>query len=289
MLLFAASAPFYKDVSEGYQYQNVGHKKQMLDSVKKDSLDVLLMGDSQVWAGLSPLQLYGEYGIASYNCATSGQCTYDTMILLKEALKRQNPKIVVIGTSSFYSGPQPLKFLLTHILPVFHYHGFSNRNTKAYGDEKYLGAHLVNTVDPYTGSGKYMEKNKKCDEMSPIQKTYLDDMKDICKARGIKLVFVTMPTGVNWTDGKHDAVQKYADEYDIPYYDYNEAKAFTRLGFNWSTDTRDAGKHVNISGSIKITRDFGRILKAHYTLQDHRGESEYQSWENEYKNCGFYS
>ena len=39
----------------------------------KNSLDVIFMGNSDVYRGISPITLWDEYGIASYNYVSSGQ------------------------------------------------------------------------------------------------------------------------------------------------------------------------------------------------------------------------
>ena len=57
----------------------------------KNSLDVLLVGDSCIYSALSPLEIYNETGIASFNLSTPGQKMWSSYYLLKEAFKTQKP------------------------------------------------------------------------------------------------------------------------------------------------------------------------------------------------------
>lgn len=61
-----------------------------------NSLDVIFLGSSHMLHALYPLQLYHDYGMASYNYSQYGQPFLLTYKSLKEVLKRQKPKIVVI-------------------------------------------------------------------------------------------------------------------------------------------------------------------------------------------------
>lgn len=69
---------------------------------EENKFDVLLMGSSHMLNSVNPNILWKEFGITSYNYGTGGQSLDVTYYLLKEALKTQNPKIVVLDL--FYLG-----------------------------------------------------------------------------------------------------------------------------------------------------------------------------------------
>ena len=95
-----------------------------------------------------------------------------------------------------------------------------------------------------------------------------------------------------------EASKPYADPHALQaYYEkeranllyfYNEQKEFNQLSFDWATDTRDGGDHVNLNGSKKICTDFGKRVSERYSLTDHRNDSEYTEWEERYKSLGLY-
>jgi hypothetical protein len=50
-------------------------------------------------------------------------------------------------------------------------------------------------------------------------------------------------------------------------------------GFDWMTDSRDGGNHLNYSGAKKISVWLGNYLVKDYQLEDHRKDSRYQRWQ----------
>ena len=69
---------------------------------KMDSIDIVFLGTSHMNAGLIPMELYKEYGLKSYNLATSAQPIEASYYLLKEALKTQSPSLCVIDASGLW-------------------------------------------------------------------------------------------------------------------------------------------------------------------------------------------
>lgn len=61
----------------------------------KDSIDVLLIGSSHIFFGSSPLKMWEEYGFTSYVRGSANQPPLISYYTLKDALKNQNPSVVV--------------------------------------------------------------------------------------------------------------------------------------------------------------------------------------------------
>ena len=68
----------------------------------KNQVDVLCIGSSHVYYGINTCQLYEDYGIASYLLASPGQPVWISYYLLEEALKTQNPRLVVLDIGTLY-------------------------------------------------------------------------------------------------------------------------------------------------------------------------------------------
>ena len=68
----------------------------------KDSLDVVFVGDSSIYKGVSPMQLWHEHGIASYNYASPTQRVWDSYYCVKEVLNYQKPKVIVMDTNQIF-------------------------------------------------------------------------------------------------------------------------------------------------------------------------------------------
>lgn len=66
--------------------------------MEENSVDVLFLGSSHMASGLSPQKLYDEYGITSYNLGCERQNLITSYYWLKEALRYQSPRAVVLDS-----------------------------------------------------------------------------------------------------------------------------------------------------------------------------------------------
>ena len=71
-------------------------------NMKQNSVDVLFLGSSVVVNSYSPQVIYDTYGIRSYNLASEQQSIFLSYYWLQEALRFQNPKVVVLDTGYLY-------------------------------------------------------------------------------------------------------------------------------------------------------------------------------------------
>lgn len=76
----------------------------------RNSVDVLFFGSSHAASGFDPQQLYDNYGITSYNLGCEQQNLLVSYYWLKEALKYQSPKVIVLDTymMQWYNESEPL-------------------------------------------------------------------------------------------------------------------------------------------------------------------------------------
>ena len=61
-----------------------------------DSVDVVFIGASEVYAGFSAAYAYGAYGFTSYPVATRSNTVMNYLTCVKEAVRTQHPKLIVI-------------------------------------------------------------------------------------------------------------------------------------------------------------------------------------------------
>ncbi len=71
-------------------------------NLKRNTVDVLFFGSSHAVSSFNPQILYDNYGIVSYNLGCEQQSLLITYYWLKEALKYQTPKVVVLDTYTFH-------------------------------------------------------------------------------------------------------------------------------------------------------------------------------------------
>lgn len=93
-------------VRQKWDYESDNAAQMIVEGYYKepiDSLDVLFLGASTIRNGMSPLEIYEQYGITGYSRATSVQIPLISYYLMMETLKTQNLKAVVIDASSLSS------------------------------------------------------------------------------------------------------------------------------------------------------------------------------------------
>lgn len=70
--------------------------------MERDSIDVLFLGSSHCVAAFDPQEIYDQYGLRSYNLGTEQQSILVSYYWLKEALRYQHPKAVVLDVFICY-------------------------------------------------------------------------------------------------------------------------------------------------------------------------------------------
>lgn len=101
--------------------------------LEEDSVEVLLLGSSQIMTAVSPMQLYEETGITSYSLGTEQQNLVSSYFLLKEALQYQKPKVVVLDVFFLYPYYQdsPLNSKEEFVRKTFDYMKWSSNKLEA--------------------------------------------------------------------------------------------------------------------------------------------------------------
>ena len=144
------------------------------------------------------------------------------------------------------------------------------------------GMAYANTVKAYPFGNEYMQlsggKHAMLSEekLDQFQKIY-----DLCDRNGIRLVLLTVPSANTWNKGKSDTVKQLAKKYDLTYYDYNRQLP---AGFDWTTDSKDGGNHLNYAGASAVTKDLAKKLTDDLTMSPTSLTKEQkQQWKKDYE------
>lgn len=131
-----------------------------LENEPADTIDVLVIGDSESYTTVSPMEIWDKEGIPSYVGGQTGQKIQESYYMLKKALQTQKPKVVAIETNVMFR-PQSvvcgiketLAQTMLYYFPVFRLHN----SWKAWvtGEDKrsqtfYKGFVLRDVVEAYT-------------------------------------------------------------------------------------------------------------------------------------------
>ena len=71
---------------------------------EKNSLDVVFIGASDIYASFAPGLAYEKFGFTSYSYATASSTAGAAKTMLKEVLRMQNPQKIVIEVNAFLYG-----------------------------------------------------------------------------------------------------------------------------------------------------------------------------------------
>jgi len=284
---------------------------------KKNTIDVLLIGNSDVGRGLSPITLWKEYGITSFNLGTSNQTMGFSYYIIKEVIEYQNIKTIVLDMDALFvkadapegeyrklfdnmkMGKTKLEVFqdeninidnkLSYIFPLLRFHSRWNelekndlRIHKNYDNtNSYKGMAMSNAIKPYIDNKKYMADKGKVETIPTLNLEYTKKIIELCKEKNIKLLMIELPSASSWSSAKSKATNELAKENGIEFIDMNYL--LDELNFDWLTDTADKGNHLNIDGAEKVSRYLGEILSTKYNCIDHKEDFQYEEWNKEVK------
>lgn len=70
--------------------------------MEDDTVQVIFLGCSHVYYGISPQEIYNHSGLVTYNCGTSIQSVSSSYYMLSDVLKHQSPEVVVLDAASLF-------------------------------------------------------------------------------------------------------------------------------------------------------------------------------------------
>ena len=266
----------------------------------QNSLEVIGYGSSHMWRGMSAMQMYEAYGIGTYNYGCNWQHINTTELFIKDSLRTQSPKVILIETYlvndllqdmdingeiyytraiNEFEGKQ--KYLkqcfgddkeryLSYYMPLCAFHdNWVNLDEKNFVENssnkdfyKTMGFMDSEAVTPISIADPSGFKQK---DISKDALKVLDEIVAICKANDIEIIFYTAPWQGYYSYG--DAMSTYAEENDCAY--FNLFRYVDEIGINCKTDFSDKG-HLNNSGAVKVSNFLGKYIVDNYDVTDMR-------------------
>lgn len=252
----------------------------------ENTIDVLVLGDSELYSCLVPLVIWQEHGITSYTCGTSDQKLYQAESFLHRAFETQSPKVVLLETNILYrdySFTDIIPHYFEELFPLVRYHDRWKNLTAADLTSPIRFSHIqrdkgyiyLTEVLPADDSN-YMTPS---DEYAPISAKnirHVQNILEFCQENGSTLVLFSSPSTANWDYLRHNSVAELAQQLGVPFIDTNLMPE--EVPIDWQTDTRDHGDHLNHSGAVKLTQYMGRWLAETDQFEDKRSHPDYGHW-----------
>lgn len=268
--------------------------------------DVIFIGDCEVYANFTPMEMYRERGITAYVRGSSQQLIWQSYYVLKETLEYETPKVVVLNVNAMrYSEPVSEAFhrltidrmrwsdekvgiirasmmeeetFLSYVFPILRYHSRFDELTKE--DFQYF----LRTKDN-TWNGHLVNQNVLPVESLPTKRVladyafgdicwdYLEQMRQLCVDNGVELILIKAPSVYPYWYEEYDAqIQEYADKNGLAFYNFLDY--VEEIGIDYQLDTYDEGLHLNLSGATKLSKFFANILAREHGIPDHRADGE---------------
>ena len=277
--------------------------------LEKNSLDVINIGSSHVYCSINTIDMYRKSGITAYNLAAGAQPVWFSYYYLKEALKTQNPKLVILDVytvretedEAFADKVQMNILTLKPSLDKLEAVRISETNDKwnvFWGFPKIHARYREVTAEEYSEDVcrnmmgyAYMPSAEAKDNaevldaenvstilpISEKAEKYLRKCIELCQEKNIAIVLVNSP----FADVKREDEERYnyvaeiASEYGIDFID--GCRLYKQLGIDYRSDNAE-DSHLSYSGSLKWTEYLRQYLTERYQLPDHRGERKI--WED---------
>lgn len=267
----------------------------------KNTIDTVIIGNSEAYSSFSPLEMWKSYGMTSYVSAQGAVIMSEAYYILKEILKNQSPSVVVFETDVLFQPKtddvlrdRTFNNVMENEIPLLKYHdNWKIENPSQYFApikytwQSYTRGQLVDsTIDPLETHDFQIEDGKdveyKNGVISPYLRMYLDKMAELCRERNISFVLVTIPNTLTSSKQNCEAVTKYAESKNIVHLDFGTHPEYANI--DWQKDTRDGGVHLNTVGAKKVSDYLGKYIKDHYNVPDRRKDKKLaKRWNKDYK------
>ena len=269
--------------------------------------DVVFVGDCEVYANFTPMEMYREAGIKAYVRGTSQQLVWQSYYILEETFRYESPKVVVFNVNAMrYSQPVKEEYhrltidemrwsaqkvgiiqasmteeetFLSNVFPILRYHSRITQLTAEditylFDDEQITWqGHLVN--DEVKPLGRLPSKKALADySFGDICWDYMEKMRLLCEENGAELILIKAPSVYPyWYDEYDTQIEEYAAKHGLSFYNFLDY--VDQIGIDYQVDTYDAGLHMNLSGATKLSAYFAKILSQEHNVPDHRGDAAF--------------
>lgn len=309
MILQALSTTIFSK-EFGSRYKNVYRMAYEYVCEEDNTVDIVVIGDSNTYSSFSPMNLWRDYGYTATVIASPRQSPRFSYVMFEDFIKKQNPKVLILETDALYlrylrearlidrttflenynkvsSNPisEVPNDLLTNKIsnefPIFLTHDSwkklsrnLSKKKSGYDDGILHHGYLHRPEQVKVSKKDYMKYSDKYELMNEIDIEYIKRFKKLCDQEGIKLMFYNAPATAAWSYPRHNGVQEVADSLGVEYYDFNILEDYN---LDYSKDFADKGRHQNYNGAKKITNYLGNVIKQNYgdELIDKRNDPDF--------------
>ena len=280
----------------------------------KTNFDVVFLGTSHMWNHVLPMEMWDEYGIASYNWGYSNCTPAENYYIIQDIVNYTSPKVVVLdayglveynsnGNGKYKTDRIEQQHVQFDSFPIW-----SRSKLAASRDvfddyknnEDFIWNFIMyhnrwneldkNDFEPeiYTEKGSHFLAGVGTAEYTPIpadEKTEIDSVCypyflktiEFCQERGIQVLCTYLPFVAK---EEHQRVANSIGDIVKAYPNCTYVNMLHEDIMDLDTDIYVDHGHLNYSGALKTTRWLGAYLRANYDLDDYSND---QNWVNDYQ------
>ena len=117
-------------------------------------------------------------------------------------------------------------------------------------------------------------------ELDPVKETSLREMLEYLNENVQNALFVAGPIPITReTEMQYNMIGDIVSSYGYEFLNTNDH--YREMGIDFAADFYNAG-HVNVYGAQKYTRFVADHIKGKYSVPDHRGDKDYEEWDENY-------
>jgi hypothetical protein len=248
-----------------------------------DSVDVLYVGSSHVYNAVNPLVIYEKTGLTGFDLATSAQDMATAYFLVREALRSQSPKCVVLDVYGFHFESlllaenykktldnmkwSPVKLeavqawqenldqekTVNRLFTLLDFHTrWTELNSLDYNYRKEMQLYKG-----YVPTNEVLPVELVPSDASPVMSIhdsdveYLDSIMELCREQGMNLVLIATPHA-DWRPEEKAQIEELADQKEVAFYDFNESGHLQAMNLDTTQDFKDRN-HLNSFGAQKFS------------------------------------
>ncbi len=285
---------------------------------EKNSHDVIYLGSSFSYCGISPLKIWEEQGISGYVFSNPAQKAWISAYYLEEALKYQTPEVVIYEAGAILDeeetdeghnrknidylrwSPTKLKAIMTvckntgeskkeYLFPLLRFHSrWSDLDQSDFHLAWDSSYYLMGTALKLTTRPASKKKIAKYDAWQPgTMEVPSNEIGPKCTDAVLKMKELCEEKGTKFQLVRMPSMQWSPEAYEIVqrFADEHEIPFLDmnlhreEIGVNWRTDTHDKGMHLNILGCEKASSFLGKYLKENYEFETAMSDENRKFWD----------
>lgn len=259
----------------------------------ENSIDIVALGNSNLYSGFVPTTLWEKYGFTSSVSAAPHQTPLESKVILEQLLQSQKPQLVILETDMLYDGGaadedssvlsrfyDDFEYAVSSSATVYEFHNAWKSLKKSDKSHKYShGYYFNNDVQPVEYSD-YMDYTEEIQNPNVRAASQFEELVSFCKVNGLEVLLLEMPATNTWNYSRHNAVTLLAEKYGVEFIDANVL--LEEIGIELESCFRDKGFHLNFDSASKLTEYVGSFIRDTYSPGVRIADSDIADyWDNE--------